>query len=133
MNSRNKQTLYDEDYLFESNGLDRIVAQLFAEQNSDSYRQKMYEELDKFIAENEPTENIGQFAISGRDLNDGKKMYNEMKNDPKPNYEIFGSNGGGYTCFGLCKSKDQNMYIIVVDIQTPTDYIKIEDDTIFGK
>jgi len=119
---------YDSEY----QGLHRIVAQIYAEQNSETYKQSMYDELDKFIADNKPTENIRQFCISGRDLYDGKKMYNEMKNDPNPKYEIFGSNGCGYQCFGLYKSKDQNIYIIKVIVQIPTDYVKIEDDTIFG-
>jgi len=118
---------------------DRLELKMKAEKDSENYRQKkydankkMYEDLDKFISETSPSDNIHEFAISSRDLRNGKKIYNEMKNDPLPNYKIFGSNGGGYTCFGLYKSKEQNMYIIVIDVQTPTDYIKIEDDTIFG-
>ena len=121
----------DEAPYYDDNGLSRLVAQIYAERNSETHKQKIYDELDKFISENEPAENIGQFDISGRDYCDGKKMYNKMKNDPNPKYEIFGSNGG-YTCFGLYKSKDQNIYIIKVIVQIPTDYVKIEDDTIFG-
>jgi hypothetical protein len=123
---------FDEDLFYDDNGLSRLVAQIYAERNSETHKQKIYDELDKFITDNEQTENIRDFAISGRDLYDGKKMYNTMKNDPNPKYEIFGSNGGGYTCFGLYKSKDQNMYIIIVRVQTPVHYIKIEDNTIFG-
>lgn len=110
-----------------------------AQRNSDSYKQQkydhnkeLYEYLDKFISENEPTDNIGKFSISGRDLRYGKKMYNEMKNYPFPNYEIFGSNGGGYTCFGLYKSKDQKIYVIEVDVQEPNNYVLIEDENCFG-
>ena len=90
--------------------------------------------LDEFIAKTPPTDDLGQFNISGRDLYDGKKLYNKMKNDPEPNYEIFGSNGNGNTCFSIYKSNDKNMYIIVIDghnDNTPTDYIKIENETIF--
>ena len=122
---------YDSEY----QGLHRIVAQIYAEQNSETHKQKIYDELDKFISENEPAENIRQFDIPDRDYCDGKKMYNKMKNDPNPKYEIFGSTGGDYTSFGLYKSKDQNMYIFkVVQIDTDyvKDYVKIEDDTIFG-
>ena len=128
-----EDTYYDDPY-YDDNPLSRLVAQIYAERNSETHKQKIYDELDKFIAENEPAENIRQFDISDRDYCDGKKMYNEMKNDPNPSpkYEIFGSNGGGYTCFDLYKSKDKKMYIIKVNVQTPTDYIKIEDDTIFG-
>ena len=92
--------------------------------------------LDEFIAKTPPTDDLGQFNISGRDLYDGKKLYNKMKNDPEPNYEIFGSNGNGCTCFGIYKSNDKNMYIIVIDgfnDNTPTDYIKIENESIFDE
>jgi hypothetical protein len=127
---------FDEDPYYDEDPLSRLVAQIYAERNSETHKQKIYDELDKFIAENKPTEkeNIGKFEISIRDYNDGKKMYNEMKNDPSPNpkYEIFGSNGCGHQCFGLYKSKDQNMYIIEVRIQTPTNYIKIEDENLFN-
>lgn len=90
--------------------------------------------LDEFIAKTPPTDDLGQFKISGRDLYDGKKLYNKMKNDPEPNYETFGSNGMGYTCFGIYKSDDKNMYIIVIDghnDNTPTHYVKIENENIF--
>jgi hypothetical protein len=124
-----------EDLFYDDNGLSRLCGQIYAERNSETHKQKKYYELDKFISENEPAENIRQFDIPDRDYCDGKKMYNKMKNDPNPKYEIFGSNGGGYTCFVLYKSKDQNMYIFKV-VQTDTDYVKdyvkIEDDTIFG-
>jgi hypothetical protein len=84
---------------------------MVAENNSEKYKQtkyehnkNMYEDLDKFISETPPTDNMREFQISGRDLRDGKKMYNEMKNAPYPDYEIFGANGGGYTPL-LNKSK----------------------------
>ena len=70
--------------------------------------------LDEFIAKTPPTDDLDQFKISGRDLYDGKKLYNKMKDDPEPNYEIFGSNSMGYTCFGIYKSHDKNMYIIIL-------------------
>jgi hypothetical protein len=128
--------LYD-DLFYDDNGLSRLCGQIYAERNSETNKQKIYDELDKFISENEPAENIRQFDIPDRDYCDGKKMYNKMKNDPNPNpkYEIFGSNGCGYQCFGLYKSKHQNMYIFKV-VQTDTDYVKdyvkIDNDTIFG-
>jgi hypothetical protein len=120
-----------EDLFYDDNGLSRLCGQIYAERNSETNKQKIYDELDKFIAETPPSDNILDFSISDRDLCDGKNMYNTMKNDPNPKYEIFGSNSYGYQCFGLYKSKDKNMYIIKV-VQTPTDYVKIENDTIFG-
>lgn len=123
-----------EDLFYDDNGLSRLCGQIYAERNSETHKQKIYDELDKFISENEPAENIRQFDIPDRDYCDGKKMYKEMKNDPNPKYEIFGSNGGGYTCFGLYKSKEQNMYIFKV-VQTDTDYVKdyvkIENENLF--
>ena len=120
------------------NELSTKMAQIFAEQNSsivpnnlNTYEFKL---LDEFISKTQPTEGICQFQISGKDLYDGKKLYNQMKDDPEPNYEIFGSNGMGYTCFGLFKSNDKNMYIIVIDghnDNTPTHYVKIENENIF--
>jgi hypothetical protein len=125
--------LYD-DLFYDDNGLSRLCGQIYAERNSETNKQKLYDELDKFISENEPAENIRQFDIPDRDYCDGKKMYNKMKNDPNPKYEIFGSTGGCYTCFGLYKSKDQNMYIFKV-VQTDTDYVKyyvkIENENLF--
>lgn len=92
--------------------------------------------IDDFIAKTQPTDNLRQFQISGRDLCNGKKLYNQMKDDPEPNYEIFGSNGNGCDCFSLYKSNDKNMYIIIIDghnNNTPTHYVKIENEEIFGK
>jgi len=124
----NPRMSYHLDYC----GLDRIAEQIFSEENSETHKQKMYNELDKFIAEKTPSDNICQFGISSTYLYNGKILYNEMKNVPNPKYEIFGWNGCGYTCFVLYKSKDQKMYIIEVRIQTPTNYIKIENENIFG-
>ena len=118
--------------------LSRKMPQIFAEQNSSSVPNNLktykYLLLDEFIAKTQPTEGICQFQISGRDLYDGKKLYNQMKDNPNPNYEIFGSNGNGCTCFSLFKSADKNMYIIVIDghnYNTPTHYVKIENENIF--
>lgn len=122
---------FDEDPYYGDDGLSRLVAQIFAEQDSQAYKQKIYDILDIFISENKPAENIHDFDISGRYLCDGKKMYNKMKNEPDPKYDIFGSKSCGYTCFGLYKSKDKNMYIIEVRTQTPTSYIKIENEDVF--
>jgi hypothetical protein len=118
--------------------LSRKMAQIFASQNSSSVPNNLktyeFKLLDEFIAKTPPSDKLNQFKISGKDLYYGKKLYNQMKDDPEPNYEIFGSNGMGYTCFGLFKSNDKNMYIIVIDghnDNTPSHYVKIENETIF--
>jgi hypothetical protein len=119
--------------------LSRKMAQIFTSQNSSSVPNNLktykFKLLDEFIAKTPPSDNLNQFKISCRDLYNGKKLYNQMKDNPNPNYEIFGSNGMGYTCFGLFKSNDKNMYVIVIDghnDNTPTHYVKIENESIFG-
>ena len=138
---REQPRFYDENFhddLYfcdEFSGLHTIIAKIFAERNSEKNKQKMYDYLHEFISKTPPTNGISRFQISDRNLYDGKQLYNTMKNDPEPNYEIFGSNGMGYTCFGLYKSNDKNIYIIVIDSHnnnTPTHYVKIENESIFG-
>jgi hypothetical protein len=116
------------------------MAKILTAQNSSSVPNNLktyrYVLLDEFIAKTPPSDKLNQFKISCRDLYNGKKLYNQMKNGPEPNYEIFGSNGMGYTCFGLFKSNDKNMYVIVIDghnDNTPTHYVKIENESIFGE
>jgi hypothetical protein len=119
------------------------LAQIYSEGNNSSVLSnlityplnKTFKQLDEFIAQTSPSENIDDFKISGIHLYEGKKLYNTMKDDPEPNYEIFGSNSGGYTCFYLYKSNDKNIYIIVTHAQSDkiaTEYVKIEDENIFG-
>jgi hypothetical protein len=126
----------------DSSELHTKLAQIYSEHNSSVPSNlkthafnKTIKKLDEFIAQTPPTENIRDFQISGRDLYDGKKLYNTMKDDPEPNYEIFGSNSCGYTCFYLYKSNDKNMYIIVTHAHSDkiaTHYVKIENENIFG-
>jgi hypothetical protein len=90
-----------------------------------------YEYLYKFITNNKPTIDINDFSISWSDLYMGKELYNKFKKSHNPNYEIFGSNGLGYTCFALYKSKEQNIYLIILINQSPIYYIKIENEKVF--
>jgi hypothetical protein len=119
------------------NELSRKMTQIFTENNTSIPNNlKTYKcvLLDEFIAKTPPTNGITEFQISGRDLYEGKKLYNTMKDNPDPNYEIFGSNSCGYTCFILYKSNDKNMYIIVSDAHSDkiaTHYVKIENENIF--
>jgi len=92
----------------------------------------LYDYLENFIENNNPSFNIFEFAISYRDLYNGKKIFNEIKKSDQVCYEIFGSNGMGYTSFGLFKAKNKIIYLIVVNIQTPTNYIMIESEEEFG-
>jgi hypothetical protein len=126
----------------DSSELHTKLAQIYSEHHNSSVLSnlktyplnKTIKKLDEFIAQTPPTENINDFKISGIYLYEGKKLYNKMKDDPEPNYEIFGCNSGGYTCFYLYKSNDKNMYIIVTYAHSDkiaTHYVKIENDTIF--
>jgi hypothetical protein len=126
---RLKAIYEEEDRILETYGLDRVVLQLNAEHNSEFCKQKVYNILDKFISETNATDNIYQFQISCGDLSEGKKIYNKMKKDINPSYELFGS---GYNCYGLYKSRDETIYFIIIKRQSYTHYVKIENDDIFG-
>jgi hypothetical protein len=143
---RSNFIICDDKFTFfkkvDSSELHTKLAQIYSEHNNSSVLSnlktyplnKTIKKLDEFIAQTPPTEKINDFKISGRDLYDGKKLYNTMKDDPEPNYEIFGSNSNVCTCFYLYKSNDKNMYIIVTDAHSDkiaTHYVKIENDTIF--
>jgi len=114
--------------------LNELVAHIYKERNDPKNQEKMYEYLDTFIENNQPTDGIYGMSISHKDLVSGKELYNEMKNDPKIHYEIFGSNGMGYTCFSLYKNKENQIYLIKIDghNDNPTDFVKIENEDIFG-
>ena len=88
--------------------------------------------LDKFIASNQPCDakNIHDFYISCRDLDDGKKLVERMATYAAPYYEIFG--GCGYKSFGLYKSSENIIYLIVVDMQTPEQYMVINSASDFS-
>jgi len=83
-------------------------------------------EIDDFINKNEESNDIF-CRISSRDLKNGKKIYNEMRNSLDTSYSIFGSNGWGTTCFGLYKSKEQIIYLLLINIQSIIDYTIIDE------
>lgn len=78
-------------------------------------------------------------AISNRDLANGKQMYLSMKNEVGPIYNIFGSDGYGYVCYGLYKSLSGKMYVTTLHTSFPNDEtrhefsscIEIQDETWF--
>ena len=71
------------------------------------------DEIDDFIKNNEESDDIF-CTISSKHLRIGKKIYNEIKNLQTTTCSGFGSNGGGLTCFGIYKSKEQIIYLIQV-------------------
>lgn len=94
--------------------------------------QKLSEEqidgLEQFILDHTPI--VLRDSISNRDLVDGKKIYTDMiSNQTGPTYAIFGL--CGYTSFSLYKSRDQNIYMFRVFMQTLDAYNIVEDDGAF--
>ena len=55
-------------------------------------------------------------SISTSDLKYGKQLYNRMLTEPGPDYRIIGSDGSGYICYGIYKSKEDKLYIVTVSI-----------------
>ena len=87
-----------------------------------------FEILDKFIASNQPSKKTPfDFYISCRDLDYGQKIIEQMKQNTKPSYEIFGS--CGYNSFGLYKSSENIIYFIKVYLQTIEEYIVMNLET----
>jgi len=84
------------------------------------------DEINDFIKNNKESDDIF-CTISCKDLTTGKKIYNEIK---KIQTTIcsgsFGSNGGGLTCFGIYKSKEQIIYLIQSRIQSVVGYTIID-------
>jgi hypothetical protein len=80
-------------------------------------------EIDDFIKNNKETDDIF-CKISSRDLKNGKKIYNKMKEIQNTSYQIFG--GNGYVSYGLYRSKEQIIYLIKVNIQTVIDYTIVD-------
>jgi hypothetical protein len=93
--------------------------------------QSIFNELDNFISNTKP-DIILDHALSIRDLQAGKQLYNQMKKDEKQKYEIFGYNAMGYTCFALYQNKEKNIYFIIVNIQTLSNYLIVENENIFN-
>lgn len=76
--------------------------------------------LDKLIADYKPHNSPHDFSISYADLAEGQKLFDRMPQYTAPYYEIFG--GTGYNSFGLYKSSENKIYVILVDLQTPIGY-----------
>jgi hypothetical protein len=65
--------------------------------------------LEDFISSRE-TSNCP--AMSMENLKYGKKVYNKIIIEPGPDYQIIGSEGSGYTCYGIYKSKEDKIYVV---------------------
>ena len=76
--------------------------------------------LDQLIANYKPHNSPHDFSISYADLAEGQKLFYRMEQYTEPYYEIFG--GTGYNSFGLYKSSQNIIYVISVNLQTPTGY-----------
>jgi hypothetical protein len=79
-----------------------------------------FQNLDQLIANYKPHDSPHDFSISYADLAEGQKLFYRMEQCAAPYYEIFG--GTGYNSFGLYKSSENKIYVILVDLQTPIGY-----------
>lgn len=75
------------------------------------------------------SENRYNFSISYRDVDEGNESLKRLKEVDGPQYEIFGSNGMGYTSYSLYKSAENKIYLIEVQLQTPISFMEVNDDT----
>jgi len=87
-----------------------------------------YDKLDNLIKNNKESDDDIFYYIKCSHLKKGKEIYNQMKNIENTNtsYQIFG--GSGYVSYGLYKSKQQIIYLIKVNIQEPTHYVKVNEE-----
>lgn len=84
-----------------------------------------YDYIDQFIATN-ISYDLHISSISSKHIQRGKEIYNKLKNtqNQTPGYEIFG--GNGYISYAIYKSKEQNLYLIKLNVQKLEDYIKLD-------
>ena len=75
-------------------------------------------------------ENKYDFEISYRDIEYGVECYNTMKKKDGPLYEIFGECAMGFICFSLYKSSDSKIYLIEVNVNKPTYFMELSDNTL---
>lgn len=92
--------------------------------------------LENFISSGEKSHYP---AISICDLKYGKTIYNRIITESGPDYQIFGSDGCGYICYGRYKSKENKIYVVTattnyVDAQNTSisSCILIDDEKWFG-
>ena len=92
--------------------------------------------LETFISSGVKSE---QPMMSIENLKYGKTVFNRIMKENGPEYQIIGSEGSGYTSYGIYKSKEDKIYIVTVrtsftDVQKTTisSCILINDQTWFG-
>ena len=66
------------------------------------------------------------------DLNDGKKIYDELKKRDGPYYVIFGYQAHGFIFYTLYKSKTKKIYVIKLTLKAIHSYVEIKDSTWFN-
>jgi len=89
-------------------------------------------ELETFIAANQPSTIDNKGGISNNDLNNGYKIYNELKLKTASYYKKFGGNAYGYTSYGLYKSmQNEKIYMIESYLQTLMHYVIVDNQNYF--
>ena len=86
--------------------------------------QTLVEILEEYISTNKLLEKHSYLGMKINDAINGKALYTRLEEhkDMKQNYEIFGSNASGQTCFSLYRSINQNIYLFVVIYQEIKSY-----------
>ena len=87
------------------------------------------EEFEYFIQCCKPW--VVKFPISKRDLTCGRELYNNVKTETGPKYKTFGRTG--YDSYAIYKSRNQRIYIFVIDCQELYAHISIDDVSFFDK
>jgi hypothetical protein len=89
--------------------------------------------LEEFIDKNEERKSSDILSnVSMSDIINGLDTYKKMKSgEVEDKYFIFGENGMGYTVYSLYKSKCDKIYLIYVNMQTPTYYASIDSESEF--
>jgi len=82
------------------------------------------ENIETFIANREPCQPP---CLSMRDVENAKKRYAEIKDQPPHTYYVAGHNANGFTMYNLYKSTDNTIYICTTYIETLSAYYKVEE------
>jgi hypothetical protein len=85
------------------------------------------ETFDEFISKNEPATPRQRFyfQMSPFDLQERQKLLAKIKSCDAPYYEFFGSNAARNISFALYKSKNNNIYMIVIKDQQIVNYVNL--------
>lgn len=85
------------------------------------------ENIETFITNHEPCQSP---CLSMRDVENTKKRYAEIKDQPPHTYYVAGHNANGFTMYNLYKSADNTVYICTTYIETLSAYYAVDEEWI---